>query len=44
MQALGSDDGREIAVSLDLLREAGKLERDSEGRYHLSRGDLQDRP
>ena len=35
MNGLGSDDGREIALALELLREEGVLERDSEGRYQL---------
>ena len=35
VEALGSDDGREIACGLDALREAGRLGRDRDGRYHL---------
>ncbi len=36
IEALGSDDGREIACELDDLRQAGKLGRDRDGRYYLS--------
>ena len=35
VELLGSDDGREIACALDDLRQAGKLGRDRDGRYHL---------
>ena len=35
--AIGSDDGREIACALDELRQAGRLGRDRDGRYHLVR-------
>jgi 2,5-furandicarboxylate decarboxylase 1 len=35
VEAVGSDDGREIACSLDALRQAGHLGRDRDGRYHL---------
>jgi len=35
VEAIGSDDGREIACALDELREAGRLGRDRDGRYHL---------
>ncbi len=35
VEALGSDDGREIACSLDGLRQAGRVGRDRDGRYHL---------
>ena len=35
MEAVGSRDGREVAVALDELRLQGKLGRDSDGRYHL---------
>src|SRR5579863_3091964 len=35
VDALGSDDGREVACALDELRQAGKLGRDRDGRYHL---------
>lgn len=34
VEALGSDDGREIACALDALRQDGKLGRDRDGRYH----------
>ncbi len=36
-RALGSRDGREVACALDELRQAGKLSRDRDGRYHLAR-------
>ena len=35
VESLGSDDGRDIACALDELRQAGKLGRDRDGRYHL---------
>jgi UbiD family decarboxylase len=35
VEGLGSDDGREVACALDALRQAGKLGRDRDGRYHL---------
>src|SRR5690348_9130944 len=35
VEAIGSDDGREIACALDDLRQAGRLGRDRDGRYHL---------
>jgi UbiD family decarboxylase len=35
VEALGSDDGREVACGLDELRRAGRLGRDRDGRYHL---------
>jgi len=35
MEALGSSDGREVALALETLREQGALDRDSEGRYYL---------
>jgi len=35
VEAMGSDDGREIACALDDLRALGKLGRDADGRYHL---------
>jgi len=35
VEAIGSDDGREVAVALDGLRQAGRLGRDRDGRYHL---------
>ena len=36
VEALGSDDGREVACALDDLRQQGKLARDRDGRYHLA--------
>ncbi|NQV57912.1 MAG: UbiD family decarboxylase [Rhodospirillales bacterium] len=39
VEALGSDDGREIAMALDGLRQDGKLGRDRDGKYHLSAAD-----
>ena len=38
VEALGSEDGREVACALDALRQAGKLGRDRDGRYHLAAG------
>jgi len=38
VEALGSDDGREVACALDALREGGRLGRDRDGRYHLVAG------
>ena len=35
IEALGSDDGREVACALDALRHHGRLGRDRDGRYHL---------
>jgi 3-polyprenyl-4-hydroxybenzoate decarboxylase len=35
VETIGSDDGREVAVALDGLRQAGRLGRDRDGRYHL---------
>jgi UbiD family decarboxylase len=35
VEALGSEDGREVASALDELRQAGKLARDRDGRYYL---------
>jgi 2,5-furandicarboxylate decarboxylase 1 len=35
VEALGSNDGREVAMALDELRQKGKLGRDRDGRYHL---------
>jgi UbiD family decarboxylase len=35
VEGLGSQDGREVACALDELRQAGKLGRDRDGRYHL---------
>ena len=39
MEALGSRDGREIALELDALRQAGRLVRDENGRYLLGSAD-----
>lgn len=36
VEAVGSDDGREVACALDELRAAGKLGRDRDGRYYLT--------
>jgi UbiD family decarboxylase len=35
VEALGSEDGREIACALDELRQSGRLSRDRDGCYHL---------
>jgi 2,5-furandicarboxylate decarboxylase 1 len=35
VEGVGSDDGREVACALDALRQAGRLGRDRDGRYHL---------
>jgi 2,5-furandicarboxylate decarboxylase 1 len=35
VEAVGSQDGREVACALDELRQAGRLSRDRDGRYHL---------
>ncbi len=35
VESLGSEDGREIACAIDELRQAGRLGRDRDGRYHL---------
>jgi UbiD family decarboxylase len=35
VEGIGSDDGREVACVLDALRQAGRLGRDRDGRYHL---------
>jgi 2,5-furandicarboxylate decarboxylase 1 len=37
VEAVGSDDGREVAGALDELRNEGRLGRDRDGRYHLTR-------
>jgi 2,5-furandicarboxylate decarboxylase 1 len=34
VEAVGSSDGREVALALDELREQGRLGRDRDGRYH----------
>ncbi len=36
VEAIGSEDGREVACALDELRDSGKLGRDRDGRYHLA--------
>jgi len=36
VEAVGSEDGREVACALDELRDGGKLGRDRDGRYHLT--------
>jgi 2,5-furandicarboxylate decarboxylase 1 len=38
VEGVGSQDGREVAVAIDALRQEGKLGRDRDGRYHLSAG------
>ena len=38
VEAVGSSDGREVAVALDELRAQGRLGRDRDGRYHLTQG------
>ena len=38
MEALGSRDGREVALVIEDLRSREKLERDSDGRYCLVNG------
>ena len=35
VEALGSDDGREVACALDALRQRGRLARDRDGHYYL---------
>ena len=35
VEAIGSQDGREVASALDALRQTGKLGRDRDGRYHM---------
>jgi 2,5-furandicarboxylate decarboxylase 1 len=37
VEALGSQDGREVACALDELRQAGRLSRDRDGRYYLGK-------
>ena len=37
VEAIGSEDGRDVACALDELRESGKLGRDRDGRYHLAK-------
>ena len=36
VESLGSHDGREVACAIDELRQAGRLSRDRDGRYHLA--------
>ena len=36
VEGVGSRDGREVACALDELRQAGRLGRDRDGRYHLA--------
>ena len=36
VEAVGSEDGREVACALDELRQKGRLGRDRDGRYHLA--------
>ena len=36
VEAVGSQDGREVALALDELRQAGRLGRDRDGCYHLA--------
>jgi 2,5-furandicarboxylate decarboxylase 1 len=36
VEAVGSKDGREVAMALDELRDQGRLGRDKDGRYHLT--------
>jgi 2,5-furandicarboxylate decarboxylase 1 len=38
VESLGSEDGREVACAIDELRQAGRLGRDRDGRYHLQQG------
>jgi 2,5-furandicarboxylate decarboxylase 1 len=38
VEAIGSQDGRDVACTLDELRQQGRLGRDSDGRYHLCVG------
>ena len=37
VEAVGSQDGREVACALDELRQAGRLSRDRDGRYYLGK-------
>ncbi len=39
VEAVGSDDGREVAAALDDLRSGGRLGRDRDGRYHLTQAE-----
>jgi TRAP transporter 4TM/12TM fusion protein len=36
MRAVGSRDGRDVALAIEGLRDAGKIGRDADGRYHLT--------
>jgi len=36
VESLGSEDGREVAMALDELRQKGKLGRDRDGKYYLA--------
>ena len=36
VEAVGSEDGRDVACALDELRQTGRLGRDRDGRYHLT--------
>ncbi len=36
VEAIGSEDGRDVACALDELRDRGRLGRDKDGRYHLT--------
>jgi 2,5-furandicarboxylate decarboxylase 1 len=38
VEAVGSEDGREVAMALDELRDQGKLGRDRDGKYHYAEG------
>lgn len=35
MEAVGSSDGREVTMEIDRLRNAGRIGRDADGRFHL---------
>lgn len=39
VESVGSDDGREVAMALDELRQNGRLGRDRDGKYHLAAAD-----
>jgi hypothetical protein len=38
MAAVGSRDGREVALALDALRDKARIDRDGEGRYFIDNG------
>jgi 2,5-furandicarboxylate decarboxylase 1 len=40
VESIGSRDGREVACAIDELRQAGRLARDRDGRYHLGHAKL----